>query len=71
MIDVVNEIFVYCTDFVINVANLLGISYYEVNAIIFCVLYPLILSISLWCFLRNWIVLRKLKRNSFCNRRIL
>lgn len=61
--DLVNEIFVYCTDFVINAANLLGISYYELNTIIFCLLYPIALIISLVFFLRNWFVLRRLKLN--------
>jgi len=61
MNDIVNEIFVYCGDFVINLANLLGISYYEVNAIIFCLLFPLAFSICLVWFLRNWYILRKLK----------
>ncbi len=41
MIDLVNYIYVYCTDFAINLANLIGISYYEVNALLFCVLFPL------------------------------
>ena len=35
-------IYVYCTDFVINLANLSGLSYYEINALIFCVLWPLL-----------------------------
>jgi hypothetical protein len=35
-------IYVYCTDFLINIANLLGLSYYEVNAVIFCFIYPLL-----------------------------
>ncbi len=60
MNDIVNDIFVYCGDFVINLANLLGISYYEVNTIIFCILYPLALLISFVFFLRNWFAIRKL-----------
>lgn len=35
--------YVYCTDFTINLANLTGTSYYEVNFFFFCVLYPLLL----------------------------
>ena len=34
-------IYAYCTDFVINLANLSGLSYYEINAIIFCIVWPL------------------------------
>lgn len=35
-------IYSYCTDFIINAANLIGLSYYEINAIIFCMLWPLV-----------------------------
>lgn len=31
----------YCTDFMINLANLTGTSYYETNLIILCILLPL------------------------------
>ncbi len=37
------ELYAYCTDFIINLANILNLSYYEVNAIVFCFLYPLLL----------------------------
>ena len=39
----INEIYVYCTDFIINLANILDLSYYEINAIIFCFLYPILI----------------------------
>ncbi|MFK7904819.1 MAG: hypothetical protein AB8B69_06825 [Chitinophagales bacterium] len=35
-------LYVYCTDFIINLANLTDWSYYEMNAIIFCFIYPLL-----------------------------
>ena len=38
-----SEAYVYCTDFTINLANLTNTSYYEVNFLFFCVLYPLLL----------------------------
>ena len=38
----IHEIYVYCTDFIINLANILNLSYYEINAIIFCFLYPIL-----------------------------
>lgn len=38
---IVSYIYVYCTDFVINVANLTGLSYVEVNAFIFCIVWPM------------------------------
>jgi len=37
------ELYVYCTDLIINLANLTGLSYYEVNFIIFILLYPFFL----------------------------
>jgi hypothetical protein len=39
-------LYIYCTDFVLNLANILSLSYYEVNFIIFCVLYSLALILS-------------------------
>ena len=42
--------FAYCTDFVINVANLLGLSYYEVNTLIFIVIWPLLTILLLGVF---------------------
>ena len=41
--EVMNKTYVYCTDFVINLANLTNTSYYEVNFFLFCVLYPFLL----------------------------
>ena len=37
------ELYAYCTDYVINLANIFNLSYYEINAILFCFLYPLLL----------------------------
>lgn len=34
--------YAYCTDFIINLANIFKLSYYEINFIVFCVLYPLL-----------------------------
>jgi hypothetical protein len=40
-------LYAYCTDFVINISNLLNLSYYEVNFFVFCILYPgLIIGLS-------------------------
>ena len=33
-------VYVYCTDFIINISNIIKISYYETNLIIFCFIYP-------------------------------
>jgi len=35
-------LYMYCTDFVINLANITGTSYYEVNAFIFVILWPIV-----------------------------
>lgn len=41
MEDLIKKVYVYCTDFIINLANILDLSYYEVNTFIFCILYPI------------------------------
>ena len=45
-------IFNYCTDFLINLSNLFHSSYYEINALIFCIVWPLVTVILfiLYCF---------------------
>ena len=40
------ELYTYCTDFIINIANIAGLSYYEVNFFLFIILYPLLLFVS-------------------------
>lgn len=40
--DWMRMLYVYCTDFIINLANLSGLAYYEINFIIFCLLFPLL-----------------------------
>ena len=47
MNELINFIYRYCTDFVINLANLTDLSYYEVNVVIFCVFYPAALVVLL------------------------
>jgi|UPI0005C6CD9F hypothetical protein len=34
--------YVYCTDFIINVANGTGLSYFEVNALLFVLVWPVV-----------------------------
>lgn len=60
--DIVNYIYGYCTDFVINIANLIGISYYEINALLFCILFPLF-TILLIIILGIQQVIIKIKTN--------
>lgn len=35
-------LYAYCTDFIINLANIFNLSYYEINFIIFCLIYPVL-----------------------------
>ena len=46
LIHLVKELYAYCTDFMINLANITDLSYYEVNFIIFIIIYPLLLIIT-------------------------
>lgn len=52
----------YCTDFVINLANLLGLSYYEVNALLFVFLWPLLTVVLLLIFAKQEVLLARLRR---------
>ncbi len=54
-----NHIFAYCTDFIINCANILNLSYYEINFILFCVLYPVLLFGAIL----TYVIQRKRLRN--------
>lgn len=40
IVNIFKFIYVYCTDFLINISNISGLSYYETNALIFCFIYP-------------------------------
>jgi len=52
----------YCTDFIINLANLLELSYYEINWFLFCVLYPILILSSFIVFIIQVLRLRKVRR---------
>jgi hypothetical protein len=58
LISIGKWIFMYCTDFMINAANLTGTSYYEVNAMVFVVIWPLLTVVLLvyyvWLRVRVW-----------------
>jgi hypothetical protein len=55
-------VYIYCTDFIINLANLFNLSYYEVNFVIFCLLYPLALISSFLIYIRIVVRFRKKKK---------
>lgn len=61
LMDIVNFIYAYCTDFVINIANVLRVSYYEVNTFIFVILYPLLVVGFTCLFIIQILRLRFLK----------
>jgi hypothetical protein len=60
LIKIAFGIYIYCTDFTINLANLLSISYVDVNAIIFCVLWPAITILLISIYVTQKIRLRRL-----------
>lgn len=63
-IDIAYWVYNYCTDFVINLANIFNLSYYEINFILFVILYPvLIVTVVFLLIIQKW-RLRKLKRKN-------
>lgn len=54
------EIFLYnyCTDFIINLANLTSLSYYEINALIFLLVWPAF-TIALLCIRVKQLIRKK------------
>ena len=40
MNEIINGLYWLCTDLMIHAANLLHVSYFEANFLLFCVLYP-------------------------------
>ncbi|WP_375562735.1 hypothetical protein ACE193_09450 [Bernardetia sp. OM2101] len=60
--DFIAKVYFYCTDFIINFANILGLSYYEINFFIFCVIYPVLFLALILVFFVQKIRLRKIKR---------
>ncbi|MCR9100014.1 MAG: hypothetical protein NXI25_08695 [bacterium] len=50
--------YVYCTDFIINVANGTGLSYFEVNALLFVLVWPVVtfglLGYLVWLCFKYW-----------------
>ena len=53
-------LYVYCTDFLINLANIIGLSYYEINAIIFCFLMPILAVLGvIYLFYLKWQLFKK------------
>ncbi len=64
MKDLAVNFFAYCVDFVINLANILGLSYYEINMLLFCVIYPLLLFGLMVIYMIQKIRLRRVEGGS-------
>jgi len=60
---IIESIYWYCTDFCVNAANLLGISYVEFNIWLFLVLLPglvlVLLVLNVWRYLVKPLLRRK------------
>ncbi len=70
MNQIIYFIYNYCTDFVINIANLINSSYYEVNLILFCLIYPLlVMGLPAIYIIQRFKIykLRKMAKNQFRN----
>jgi hypothetical protein len=57
------NVYAYCTDFVINLANIFNLSYYEINFILFCVLYPILIVGSIIAYIIQRLRIGHLKKN--------
>ena len=60
--EIIQMIYNYCTDFIIILSNMTNSSYYEINFLVFALLYPLLLSASLLTFIiQKWRIYTLLK----------
>lgn len=60
-------IYAYCTDFIINLANLTHSSYYEINALIFCIAWPIITLCLILFFLYSKLRLKQAQKHTVVN----
>ena len=70
LIHLFKELYAYCTDFIINLANITGLSYYEVNFIIFIIIYPLLLIITPTLYVIQKLRLRTIKNPTIATTKI-
>lgn len=64
MKELIKVIYNYCSDFVMNLANMTGFSYYEINAILFCYLFPIVLISLIFINVLLSFRLKKLKKKN-------
>jgi hypothetical protein len=69
IIDLGKFIYAYCTDFIINLANILNLSYYEINFVIFCVLYPILIIGSIGFYLIQRLRFKSIKEHNNVQKR--
>ena len=61
MNEIITKIYIYCTDFTINLANLFDYTYADINALIFCLGFPiLIIALTLLLFYQLFFKNRKI-----------
>ena len=61
MNEIITKIYIYCTDFTINLANMFHSSYEDINALIFCLGFPiLIIALTLLLFYQLFFRNRKI-----------
>lgn len=53
-----HSVYVFCTNFMINIANILGISYIDANSLIFFVLWPATIILLIFAIIFAKIFLR-------------
>jgi hypothetical protein len=62
LIHLLRNLYAYCTDFIINLANITNLSYYEINFVIFIIIYPLLLLVTPIVYISQKSRLRNYKR---------
>jgi len=58
----INAIYWFCVDFIINIGNLLGLSYIEINTILFLILFPMYTLILLVMIINQHLHINRLRK---------
>ena len=64
LMELIKFVFAYCTDFIINLANITKLSYYEINFILFCVLYTIFIIVSIGIYIFQKMRLKRIKEQN-------
>ena len=57
-----NELFNWCVDFLVWLADMVGMTYEEVNIWIFVIIEPLVFLVMLWILIRQYRKIRQLRK---------